>query len=213
MISSLRKYSTSTLNDVFKSSMSRISCQAMILTAGQAKVQAGSSHTTSLHGMTLSSTCSLSVYPTPLLQFNLHLPSYTSQTLHDSKHLALHLLPPNHNTANLARLFANGIKAPPAKDDGDIFHEKTTPFDTLEHGKDWKFHTVAVDDLKFDIPILTAAEEVFICKKRSVFEIDSHEIWVVEVLEILSTPNDEPTGGLLYFNRNFHKIGGTLRLD
>lgn len=210
MIPQIRKYSISALNDTFKASMARISCQAMVLTAGRVREEASLAPVSSLHGMTLSSTCSLSVYPTPLLQFNLHLPSYTSQTLHELHHLALHLLPPTLHSAKLARLFANGIKAPPspADDDGDIFHEKTTPFDTLEHGKDWQYH--AVDEVNVDIPILGSAETVFICKKSQVFEVDLHEIWVVQVLEILSPSSSKPSGGLLYFNRNFHEIGSAL---
>lgn len=207
---SLRSYSV--LQNEFKDSMSRIGCQAMILTAGQKSNARGS-----LHGMTLSSTCSLSVYPKPLLQFNLHLPSYTSQNLHELKLLALHVLPPSANAVKLGRIFANGVKRPPQSnqlpdnEDGDLFHEKTTPFTNLET-KEWNFHTIE----NVNIPILQEAERVFICKKNEVFEVDKHEIWVVEVLDILK-PRAELaeglSGGLLYHNRNFHKVGPILTED
>lgn len=196
----------------------------MILTAG---FDATTRNKTSLHGMTLSSVCSLSINPTPLLQFNLHIPSYTSQSLHENSGiLAIHLLPPTPKAVRLGRIFASGVKRETQKlnytyldkseqelKDGDVFHEMTTPFSNISND-DWKEYKFTD---KLSIPILNEAERVFICQKRRVFEIDSHEIWAIEVLNIISpnnqyniTNNDDKKGGLLYYDRSFHKVGEAL---
>lgn len=210
--------------DEFKATMARISSQAMILTAG---VKGFTTNDTSmlsntalskLHGMTLSSVCSLSVYPNPLLQFNLHLPSYTSQTIQEngSGYLALHLLPPTSKSVTLSRIFASGIKRDPKHfestgDDGSVFHEMTTPFKQISND-DYKIFDI---DGEHKIPILKELERIFICSRKEVFEIDNHEIWVVNVLQILK-PNENylteksKTGGLLYYKRGFHKVGASL---
>lgn len=197
----------SDIHEEYKAAMARVASQAMVLTAGVEPLALA--EPAALHGMTLSSTTLLSVHPTPLLLFNLHLPSYTSHTLHRLGHLALHVLPPSVALARLARIFANAVKRPPGgDDDDDVFHEKTTPFDGLAEGRDWRF--VAVGAAR--IPVLSCAERIFLCRKRLVYEIDAHEIWVVEVVRILRPPAApaDSLGGLLYHNRAFHRIGGTL---
>ena len=132
----LRKYSTSCLLESFRLAMGRVSSQAMILTSA-------TSNLNELHGMTLGSVCSLSVFPSPLIQFNLHLPSYTSSELHKHKYLALHVLPPTKNSVHLSRIFAKGVKlnkgaklAPTKEEkiDGQVFHEMTKPFTRLQKG-------------------------------------------------------------------------------
>lgn len=226
MIRSIRPYSSgSQFRELFKSSMSRISSQAMILTAG---FDVSTRNKTSLHGMTLSSVCSLSISPIPLLQFNLHLPSYTSQSLHENKGiLAIHLLPPTPKAVRLGRTFASGVKRETKKlnytyldtseqelEDGDVFHEMTTPFNNISND-DWHEYKFTEE---LSIPIINEAERVFICQKRQVFEVDSHEIWAIEVLNVISpnnqyniANNDDKTGGLLYYDRSFHRIGDALR--
>lgn len=194
------------LQEAFKHAMARISSQAMILTAGC------KSPKLILHGMTLSSVCSLSVHPNPLLQFNLHLPSYTSSSLHDSGLLCLHLMPPSLKSVFLARTFAAGVKRDKKHfdvkpEDGDLFHEMTTPFAHIpkdsyllhKHGDGY-------------VPVLGELEKAFVCSKKAVFPVDNHEIWVVQVEDIL-LPNQSAStnaGGLLYFQRGFHRVGKSL---
>ncbi|PVH17067.1 uncharacterized protein CXQ87_004627 [Candidozyma duobushaemuli] len=193
----------------FKAAMARVSTQAMILTAGC------KTKNDILHGMTLSSVCSLSVHPKPLLQFNLHLPSYTSQALHENHgQLCLHLMPPTSRSVFLSRTFAAGIKTDRKHfdvkpEDGEIFHEMTTPFAHI--GKsNYSLH----DTGRGLVPVLNEAEKAFVCKKHEVFKVDSHEIWVVDVTDILS-PNKhyeaKQSGGLLYYQRGFHKVGSSLQ--
>lgn len=194
------------LQTAFKSAMARVSSQAMILTAG------ARNSNEPLHGMTLSSVCSLSVYPKPLLQFNLHLPSYTSASLHQNGgFLGLHVMPPSAKSVMLGRKFASGIKRDPEHfevrpDDGEPFHEMTTPFTDIPN--EYTMHE-AKSGLK--VPVLTELEVSFICKRREVFTVDDHEIWVVLVDEILFPNKNEPSGGLLYFDRGFHSVGKPLK--
>lgn len=188
----------------FKDAMSRLSAQAMILTAGC------KSDREILHGMTLSLVCSLSVAPMPLLQFNLHLPSYTSASLHLSKLMCLHLMPPTPKLVFLGRTFASGRKIDRSHfqvspEDGEIYHEMTTPFAQVD-ANDYFLHDRQV-------PVLREAEVAFVCRPEKTFEVDNHELWVVEVLDILQ-PNQtyasSKSGGLLYYDRGFHGIGRPL---
>lgn len=59
------------------------------------------------------------------------------------------------------------------------------------------------------MPVLNEAEKAFVCKKHEVFKVDSHEIWVVDVTDILS-PNKhyeaKQLGGLLYYQRGSTKL-------
>lgn len=223
----VRNYTTRTFNspvlssilEPFRKAMARVSQQAMILTSAS---QISKSEK-ELHGMTLGSVCSLAVYPNPLLQFNLHLPSYTSAELHRNEYLAIHLLPPTSRSVRLSRIFAKGVKKDKSGKvldttkeelkDGRVFHEMTTPFANLKLGQDYHLHNINQD---LQIPVLNDVEEIFICKTRNNFPVDHHEIWVVNVIDILTNKtyvNDytDKSGGILYFNRGFHKLGDTLR--
>ncbi|KAG7785927.1 hypothetical protein KL910_000702 [Ogataea haglerorum] len=164
---------------------------AMILTA-----PALSSSVSDLHGMTLSSVSSLTVSPEPVVQFNLQVPSRTSQTLHESGFLALHILPPVKESVRLARAFSRGTQG----------KRVTRPFEEL--GKDeWSYFTT--ETLK--IPVLSLAERILICEKHQVFRVYNHELWTCRVREIVRRAGDaDATGGLLYFNRRFHAVGGKL---
>lgn len=192
----------------------------MILTAPFAK-ESRDPPLSTLHGITLSSVCSLATTPTPLLSFNLHLPSHTSLALHARNGtMAIHMMPPSYTGAKLARIFASGIKVEKSyhsreisfkankleQKDGEIFHERTTPFAHIFQGNwvEWP-----LDDT-LSLPLLKEAERVLICKKRLVMQVDNHEVWAVEVQDILNYNLCEPTGGLLYYNRKFHQVGDPL---
>lgn len=239
------------ISDAFRLTMSRLASPAMVLTSAIPTTKSNTSSSTSntvassshdidpkqdLHGMTLSSVCSLSVYPKPYLEFNLHLPSYTSTALHQHQYLAIHLMPPTHHSAKICRVFAKGVKlnkrgtkwtsnpetsASPKEegdnngqgiriedDDGEIFHEMTTPFTNLAEGRDYTFIKRHQEGIA--IPVLAHAELIFICKTTHNFTIDDHEIWVVQVVDILTDSKLNKSGGLLYFNKGFHKIGESL---
>ncbi|KAI5953844.1 hypothetical protein CANMA_004682 [Candida margitis] len=244
----------SSISDKFRLTMSRLASPAMVLTSAIPMIKSTStSPSTStappvtddkshidpkqdLHGMTLSSVCSLSVHPNPYLEFNLHLPSYTSTAIHNHQYLAIHLMPPTRHSAKICRVFAKGVKLnkrgtkwtskPITKaqqsvdndvknnknndedDDGEIFHEMTTPFTNLVEDQDYTF--IKKHDENIAIPILSHAESIFICKTTHNFTIDDHEIWVAKVIDVITDPHLHKSGGLLYFNKGFHKIGETL---
>ncbi|ODV98323.1 hypothetical protein PACTADRAFT_185196 [Pachysolen tannophilus NRRL Y-2460] len=190
-------------HDVFKETMSTFGSQAMIVTAPFE----GEGSALDLHGMTMSSVCSLCVYPKPLVQFNLQVPSITSEYLHRLNYFAIHVLPPLERSAWLARVFAGGTR--PKRDQmGNIIHTK--PFADLDSIRDYKFYNCKVKNIS--LPLLNIAERILICKKKEVFKVENHEIWIGKVEDILI--NDEAqkkTGGLLYFNKSFHTIGDILK--
>ncbi|KAH3900880.1 conserved putative NADH-dependent flavin oxidoreductase [Saccharomycodes ludwigii] len=93
--------------------MTKVANQAMILTATST-----TSPTTSddYRGVTLSSVTSLTINPKPMLQFNLQIPSFTSQAIHRNNVFAIHLMKPNLESVQLARLFSKGaVKVPITK--------------------------------------------------------------------------------------------------
>lgn len=124
--------------------------------------------------------------------------------------MALHLMPPTPESVRLGRKFASGVKQDPShfkvnSKDG-TFQEMTTPF---SHFENYSFHKTRDGTL---IPILNELEVAFICSKRTHFEVDDHEIWVVNVEDIIR-PNEnisKPSGGILYFDRGFHQVGKLL---
>lgn len=195
---------SNSLKSIFKSAMARVAAPAMILTAGARLTSEV------LHGMTLSSVNSLSVHPYPLLLFNMHLPSYTSASLHRSGYLALHLMPPSEQSVALGRKFANGVKQDPShfrvdSKDG-TFEEMTNPFEGFDN---YTFYEASNGVL---IPIINELEVAFVCRKKTNFVVDDHEIWVVSVENIIQPNNSfaSPSGGILYFDHGFHKVGDSL---
>ncbi|CAK9440402.1 uncharacterized protein LODBEIA_P45020 [Lodderomyces beijingensis] len=211
----------SEVSQMFRDAMSRVAQQAMILTSSTSPHTAQNIN----HGMTLGSVASLAVYPRPLLQFNLHLPSYTSRYLHEFQVCCIHMMPATKNAARLARVFASGVKL--HHRDGEVFHERTQPFRDLVEGQEYFMYDVRGvvekegdgggegdgDGEGLKVPVLSAAEVAFVCRCSRCFTVDDHEIWVVEVLDVLSMREEyreHKTGGLIYFDRAFRKIGEKL---
>ncbi|SCU97995.1 LADA_0H09846g1_1 [Lachancea dasiensis] len=186
----------------FRDSMARMGSQAMILTSADENTVP---HTL-FRGVTLSSVSSLSLKPQPLLQFNLQLPSFTSEALHLREYFAIHLLKPDATSMALARTFSKG--AMKHQESGEII--PTQPFKDLDDTV--HYDTYSLKHSRLVVPILTNSERVFICKKKDVFKVGDHEIWVGKVKDIIegSDIGTEITGGLLYCNRKFHKLGSGI---
>lgn len=163
---------------LFKESMASIGNQTIILTTSHQR------------GITLSSFTSLSVNPSPLIQFNVQIPSRTSHLLNYYNHFAIHFLKPNEESVRLIKNFSSAKQ-----------------FDDLQPQKDFTNFDINHETL----PILSNVDKVLICKKYSNFIVQDHEIWIGEVLEILNNNKDNvKTGGLFNFNRKFYKIGDEL---
>lgn len=114
------------------------------------------------------------------------------------------------------------------KVDGEVFHEMTVPFQELDFGIDYRFQSVNISEISdtlinedndpagleefIDIPVLNEAELIMICKCRQNLEVDQHEVWIVEVLQIVTNAKykHSKTGGLLYFNQGFHRVGEAI---
>ncbi|SCV04296.1 LAME_0H17326g1_1 [Lachancea meyersii CBS 8951] len=185
----------------FKDSMARMGSQAMILTSASQKTLPHSN----FRGVTLSSVSSLSLKPQPLLQFNLQLPSFTSESLHSHEYFAVHLLKPDATSMSLARTFSRG--ATTHKDSGEII--PTQPFKEL--APTVHYDTYALKQNELVVPILTNSERVFVCQKKDVFRVGDHEIWIGKVEDIIENSTlGTITGGLIYCNRKFHKLGGHI---
>lgn len=183
----------------FKLCMGKIANQAMILSAA-------SKHSVphkDFRGLTLSSVTSLSLKPQPLIQFNLQLPSFTSEALHETKFFAVHLLMPNAASIKLARTFSKGA----IKNEKDSTFSPTRPFEHLVEKVHYDTYKIKETDLV--IPLLKNSERVLICEKRDVFQVGDHEIWVGQVEDIIAN-QESSTGGLLYCNRSFHLLGDKI---
>lgn len=161
-----------------------------------------------LHGMTVSSAASLLVHPTPLLQFNLHLPLYTRDALVEDGVFAVHMMPPTHRLVELARLFSNGVK----RNEATNQFEPTRPFDLLVEGVDWEARSGGVLPTDVSVPVLLHAERAMLCKTHKVFAVGDHEIWVGEVVGVETHPLEggRGAGGLLFHDRGFHIVGDRL---
>ncbi|GMM27777.1 hypothetical protein DAMA08_004930 [Martiniozyma asiatica (nom. inval.)] len=197
----------------FKAAMASCGSNTMILTSASSKGAL-------LHGMTLSSVTSLTVHPEPVVQFNLQVPSATSRELHKSKYLALHILKSTDESVKLARIFSMGAKFISQQRRSE---KVTTPFHHLNKDE-WKFYKDYnfegnnklinhLNDENIDIPLLTQAERILICEKYKIFQVFNHEIWTCKVKDIIDKTQQVETkncGGLIYFNRKFHKIGPHL---
>ncbi|ANZ76452.1 BA75_04103T0 [Komagataella pastoris] len=194
----VRRLSTRPSIGLYKESMSSIGSQAMILTAGFH----GDPIVSKFHGMTISSVSSLCIEPEPLLQFNLQVPSATSDLLHQFNSFAIHIMPPTIDSIRIARAFAQGTRIH-RDSQGNLVHTK--PFMSLSKD-DWKLQNI---NDKVQIPIISHAERVFLCEKKDLFQVNNHELWVAQVNDILIN-QPRKSGGLLYFDRHFHNIGTKL---
>lgn len=58
-----------------------------------------------------------------------------------------------------------------------------------------------------ELPLLTQnVERILICEKNKMFKVQDHEIWIGEVVDIIDRVEGKKTGGLLNFNRSFHRV-------
>lgn len=183
----------------FKQCMGKIANQAMILSAASSKEVPHSQ----FRGLTLSSVTSLSLKPQPLIQFNLQLPSFTSEALHETEFFAVHLLKPNGTSIKLARNFSKGA----IRNEKDSTFSPTRPFEDLVEKVHYDTYKIQGTDLV--IPLLKNSERVLICEKSDIFQVGDHEIWVGRVEDIVAN-EENTTGGLLYCNRNFHLLGDKI---
>lgn len=183
----------------FKQCMGKIANQAMILSAASEKTIPHKD----FRGLTLSSVTSLSLKPQPMIQFNLQLPSFTSEALHETRFFAVHLLKPNLTSIKLAMNFSKGA----IRNEKDATFSPTRPFEDLIEKVHYDTYKIQGTDLI--IPLLKNSERVLICEKKNVFQVGDHEIWVGQVEDIVAN-EENTTGGLLYCNRNFHLLGNKI---
>lgn len=184
----------------FRQVMQKLSYPTMIVTAAVPK----GTKSVNFHGLTISSMTSLSVDPKPLIQFNIKVPSNTSNNIRKNGLFAIHFLDPTKSNIDLARHFSRGIK-----------ETTTSPFSTLLENKDYMYYSG--DKIKSEsniiLPVLKDTGKILICNSKESFKVQDHEIWIGEVLQILPNTkedcieDDSGHGGLLHCKRNFFKLG------
>lgn len=179
--------------------MSKIANQAMVLSAASKNMVPHKL----FRGLTISSLTSLSLKPQPLIHFNLQLPSFTSEALHETGFFAVHLLKPNATSIKLAREFSKGAII----NEKDNTYSPTRPFENLVENEHYVTYKIEGTDLV--LPLLKNSERVLICQKKDVFQIGDHEIWVGQIEDIIVNET-QPTGGLLYCNRRYHSLGNKI---
>lgn len=103
----------------------------------------------------------------------------------------------------LARIFSKG--AMKHKESGEII--PTEPFKDLTESVHYELY--ALNNCDLSVPVLKNSERVFVCRKKDVFRVGDHEIWVGLVDDIIENTTDSASvsGGLLYCDRRFHKLG------
>lgn len=189
---------------LFKNALRKTSFPVMIVTTGTQLTPTNQR----LQGATVSSLTSLSMNPIPLLQFNLSVPSTTSQLLRKTGLFAVHILHGDQTCMSLAKRFSQGIKT-----------KLTTPFDTLDIDKDYTIYSQQDNSGMGKLPILKGVKDVLICETKSVMTVQDHDIWVGQVVDSLGHDNDDldrklnnhtTGGGLLHHNGHFHRLGGPI---
>ncbi|ODQ68198.1 hypothetical protein NADFUDRAFT_30425 [Nadsonia fulvescens var. elongata DSM 6958] len=166
-------------------------------------------------GMTLSSVCSLSVKPLPMVCFNLQVPSRTSAAIHSRKMFALNILPPNHDSVKICRAFAGGLGK-----DINPFKAEEEYLTTIDKNVGKLSDEFEIGSEKFitekasDIPTVKSAVAVMYCEAKQMFKAQDHEIWVAEIVAVRSSDRflaPDCVGGVLYHKRAFHSVGERLK--
>ena len=209
--SSCRSFCTSRLTcnikSHYKQAMTKLSASATVITT--------TSRTgTEPRGLTVSSLTSLSLNPTPLVSFNLQLPSRTSEILHERNVFAVNVVPGTPQIRDLTIAFAGGYghDVNPFEKFSNMF---TVPANLTPHKQESHDHNLEGDLEEFkhahNIPVIKDALAVLYCRKRQIFKVQDHEIWVAEVFHVDATNcNDNSATTLLYQNRSFHSLGPVL---
>jgi flavin reductase (DIM6/NTAB) family NADH-FMN oxidoreductase RutF len=172
----LKRYS-STLSDRYKKAMSGVAAPANIVTTINGDEP---------RGLTVSSVTSLSVWPDPLVSFNIQIPSRTSQVLHQANKFAINVLSGTAESVRLCKAFAGGYGA------------QVNPFEKFKEEIDFTGHNHG------NIPVINHASAILFCQKEHVFRTQDHEIWIAKIYDV---ENNSSNGNLLYQNRSFHILG------
>lgn len=171
------KRHSSTLGGKYKQAMSGVAAPANIITTINGNEP---------RGLTVSSVASLSVWPHPLVSFNIQIPSRTSQVLHEANQFAVNVLSGTAESVRLCKAFAGGYGA------------NVNPFEKFKEEIDFTGHNHG------NIPVVNHASAILFCEKEHVFRTQDHEIWVAKVYDV---ENNSADGNLLYQNRCFHVLG------
>ena len=153
----------------------------------------------------MSSFTSLALSPTPLITFNIAVPSRTMDAISSSRHFNIHMLAGDEHGAATADRFTKG--------NAQVDHllndlkDSKQPSDTVGR-------TVA-------IPVLDGAGVVYVLRcrvwdgapEKGLIPVRDHVIVVGEVLEMIpgeATADQKGLYGLAYVDRQYRKVGDVL---
>ncbi|AMD20689.1 HDL055Cp [Eremothecium sinecaudum] len=218
------------MKEQFKETMSRLTMQAMIMTtSGMKGVTLGSVTSFSINprpmiqfNLQVPSFTSREIHTTK--KFALHLLSPRDECVNLARLFSKGAIKGTNNVFVSAKPFIALEKGKDysihdvAASDGQI---STTLIGNSFKGKEMHYNSGCEDvnkSRRIQIPVLKLAERVLICEGIHCIQVCDHEIWIGQVEQILN-PNDgsvignyqdEITGGLLYCNKQFRKLGQVI---
>ena len=164
-------------------------------------------------GLTMSSFTSLSLYPTPVVTFNIAVPSRTEAALAKTRHFMVHILSGDAKGARVADVFRAGNAHPSStlhelqQSECDIVWPSSTP-DAHKHS---------------DQPFLQGPGVLYVLRCRLLDEpltglvpVRDHIVVLGEVLEIIAGAAEttdsagSPRFGLLYGDRSYRRPDGAV---
>lgn len=197
--------------------MRRIPHSAVVITASAEATSPDSIPEASFRGMTISSFNTVSLSPTPLVSFNVKMPSATYSALRSSGTFLVHMLHATTAGAQICDVFAKGNGST-----GDAFRH------LVSSSKGESSAVKVFSGTGTNGAPLVAAPGVLRVLKCKVLpgkevQVGEHVVVIGEVLSILSTPGSSPASwkenqasegrmGLIYADRQYHKLGEELTL-
>ncbi len=131
-------------------------------------------------GVTVSSFTSLSLDP-PLVLFSIIKNTQSHEKLSQAESYAVHIL------SSSQKDISNGFAS--AKTDKNELLRNLKP------------------EIIEGAPVFSGAQSVLVCRKEHLYDGGDHTIFVSRVV---SASTDESKSPILYFNRNYHSLGGIL---
>ena len=146
--------------------------------------------------MTVSSFTTLSLSSKPMVSFNVQLPSRGAKTFTSSKLFAVNFLASTEKHAAIAHAFASSD----LNDTQDSLFCKKCDFEEISSFG--------------NVPVLCDALVVFYCKVvREIYSGTDHILYLGEVVSVKNNTCDENVHGLLYCNRQFHRVGNDIKYN
>ena len=200
-----KKQSDQQLSDDMRSALRYITQPVALVTA--CAIQQGEEKRKLARGVTVSSFCTVTLHPKPIISFNLRVPSRSWDAISESGNLRVHLLKASPEGATVAHAFTLPYEQP---------HE---PFEHLSQSglvKVWNLLTNSKRPSK--VPRLRADNAIyadFIARimPEKCIEVGDHMIVVAEVTRTLISEDAAAldAGALAYGMKGYRQLGGEIK--